>query len=414
MKKVFYLLLPLLIISFLFANTTEAQKSVRLNGPYDDTYAALEAEIELYDELIMQYWDQKPAEVNFSGELLSANANLGPVLLDIEHRERVLLELTRLKDLGIDAVAVSVHFPLLYPPYHENQTDFLGYANFYTWVAQVSRALGLKVIVETQLAFPSPELGGDALTDYYEGLSWPEWVQARAVTSKNIALLMQPDYLTIISEPDTEADMSSKWQLETYQGIIDLVSSVATFVKSEFPEQKLGAGMGSWHRIAFDLADGICADPNIDYMNLHIYPINASDDLLMNAVDIGNICKAHGKPTAVGETWLYKINTDEFGLGLSPFQIFARDPFDFWAPLDQKFLNMMVKLAHFQEWEFMSIYWSRYSFAYLTYGPEHWFLLPEEIEALADQAALDAMWAGEYSSTGVAYSIYINAEWSAE
>jgi hypothetical protein len=81
------------------------------------------------------------------------------------------------------------------------------------------------------------------------------------------------------------------------------------------------------------------------------------------------ITRSHHKRLSVGEAWLYKAAESELaGLEASQPQVFARDVFDFWIPLDEKFLEAMVKLSHYLKLEFCSLYWMRYFYGYLEYN----------------------------------------------
>ncbi len=400
-------LFALFLLVLALAGNVSASRQILDPPDFEALYAEMEADLATYEAWLDSQWDGTTTPVLFSAELASGNANLGSTLLDPAHNERVLLELNRFQMLGLQAVTLSVHFPVLYTPYHANPLDFIRYAAFYATLADLIRAHGMQIIVETQVAFPSDELGGDALNTYYQSLSFAEWIQGRAQTAATIASLMQPDYLTIISEPDTEADLGFKPQMRTADGIYSLVNHVAATVKQVAPQQEVGAGMGTWHQLYLSLSHLFCANANVDYLNLHIYPITHSEDLLGHAFEMANICAMHGKPAATGEAWLYKISETEFGQGLSPFQIFARDPFDTWMALDQAFLRVLVKQAHHQQLLFFSPYWSRYFFAYLVYTDDFMFMTPEEIDALAEAAALQAMWEGSFSPTAGYYAALI-------
>jgi len=48
--------------------------------------------------------------------------------------------------------------------------------------------------------------------------------------------------------------------------------------------------------------------------------------------------------------------------------IFSRDPFSFWYPLDARFFDSIINLADAANIEFVSFFWIRYLFAYFDYS----------------------------------------------
>ena len=71
-------------------------------------------------------------------------------------------------------------------------------------------------------------------------------------------------------------------------------------------------------------------------------------------------------------------------------EVFARDAFSFWEPLDEKFISVIVKLARRQEFTFTfaSFFWNKYLFAYLDYEDVKNLSVPE-IFRLSDEAMSD-------------------------
>ncbi|WP_457840988.1 hypothetical protein, partial [Staphylococcus aureus] len=75
-----------------------------------------------------------------------------------------------------------------------------------------------------------------------------------------------------------------------------------------------------------------------------------------------NQAMSKGLRVGMTEAWLLKQRDSEFtniDVATDP-QIFARDAFSFWAPLDQKFLDAMTRLAQYKQFVFLSPFWSKY------------------------------------------------------
>ena len=337
-------------------------------------------------------------------------------VLNPDYYNLVLLEIARLKVLGVPAVTLSIHFPLLYRPYL-GENLYLLFVNFYSRLAGDLRANGLKIIVETQVLIPDEGPAGAPLTDFYNGLTWQEHVAGRAEVADTIAQVIRPDFLTVLSEPDTEAQVTGKHELDSVPGCSQLVYSIVRRLKQRpVPGMKIGAGAGTWHHRYRELATSFCRNTPVDYFSIHLYPVmrgvvdpvtGGIANFPDRAIEIADIAAFFRKTVALGEAWPFKKRRAELGQDISPGEIFARDPFSFWARLDTLFLRMTVKLAHYKKFEFHSPFWSRYFHAYVQYDDSTKDLSPEEIDRLAFQAARTAMINGAFTSTGTAYSSFI-------
>jgi hypothetical protein len=369
-------------------------------------YAELDQKLTAFESLIDSSWNGVKHPVAFGAEHFSASSDNYDVLLTPDYYTRVLTELTRMKAMGMQAVTLSVHHPLLYAPFFRDQNLYRQYSTFYRKLAGSVKALGMKLIIETQTVFPGDDPMGLQIEQFYQSMNFTQHIDARATTARTIAELMQPDYLTVSSEPDTEADLTGHEELNTVSGAAQLVGTVAARVQSAgIPGLKVGAGSGTWLYNYVSLTNTLCRDTPIDYFSIHIYP--ASLDFLQRAIQIGDIAKSHGKSTGVGEAWLYKFTESEIGTGLSPFVIFGRDPYSFWGPLDVKFLRTMVKLSHYKKFEFFSAFWSRFFYSYIPYNQQTKDLSPQERIQLGEDTANAAMAAGQFTGTAAAYTSYI-------
>jgi hypothetical protein len=111
-----------------------------------------------------------------------------------------------------------------------------------------------------------------------------------------------------------------------------------------------------------------------------------------------------GKSVVMSELWLYKLGSAEKFKGALDPAIFARDPFSFWSPLDQKFLRIAGRAARATKLELAAPFWSRYFFAYVDYNdPLTFRLSPRQLVDLAAQRAAEAILQNRVTETGAAF-----------
>ncbi|HUE02930.1 MAG TPA: fibronectin type III domain-containing protein [Bryobacteraceae bacterium] len=334
--------------------------------------------------------------------LANADANAGPQLVNPGTMAGLQLQLNELKAMGVQAVMVEVGFPMLYAPFLTSQGQTQAqFVSFYQQVAQLIRAAGLKVIVEndTLLANSDVSAGWDA-SPFYATLSWSQYQQARAQTALTIAQTMQPDYLVVVEEPNTEADNSGQSQADTPAGSASLLSQIlASLEQAGVPGMQVGAGTGASQANAVSFIQQYVAQA-VDFIDFHIYPVNLN--FLPVALNIASTAAAAGKPVAMTECWLWKLADSEVGV-LTADQARARNPFSFWAPLDAYFIQTMQNLAQHTQMLFMDPFITAYYAAYLPYNSSMDNLTPGAIlsqenaqENLNQQNAV-------YTSTAMSY-----------
>lgn len=374
------------------------------NGPMDPLPNEFKA---LYYELESQLNkcdNNLPAPANnnhdpvFAAELLTANANRGEDLLQPGGIIGAFLELDRLEELGVEGVVIAVNFPLFYTPFHTDQAEHDDYLDFYKQVAASVNSRGMKLIIESNFIFTQKGISTFNLTDFYNGLSLTEYLSGRLQTVITIADELRPDYLTITIEPDTETLQTGKpvnnitIQTEFVNDVLNELGG------NQITDVKIGAGVGTWHPEYREFTTSF-ANTDVDYIDTHIYPVNR--DFFERVLTIADIARSNGKSITISEVWLYKTAETELG-SVTETDIFARDVFSFWAPLDQKFLEVITKLAYAGEFEFISPFWTKYFYAYLNYD-EVSGKSSEELTALSSAEAGANIVAGKFTSTGLKY-----------
>jgi hypothetical protein len=357
---------------------------------YQALYASLEESLESFHDYLSEHWDGTTGSTVFAAELLVANGNRGDVLLQPATMVGVNLYLDRFQELGVQGVTVAISFPLLSPDFPRSAE----YLRFFQGVAEEVHRRGLKLLVESGPVFPDPEYS--RLQVDFSGFTTETFFQAKREQLLLIAREVRPDYLSISGEPTTEKmltglSLSPAEYAAFAQETADAIDRSSGIL--------VGAGAGTWEDPEY--IRGFVADTSLDFINMHVYPLKSPyDDYLQRAVETAELARASGKKLVIGESWLYKASPAEVG---KPYQeIFPRDVFSFWEPLDIRFIEAMAGLAHYQGFEYVSLFWANYLFAYLDYDETSKNLSYVELMNLANQAASDSILAGTFSGTGQA------------
>ena len=368
-------------------------------------YAELETRLDEFEAEIDSEWDGKPYEnLSFLAELLTANGNSGSKLLEFNSIPGSILFLNRLQELGVQGVKLSLAYPLLSPDYPRSDE----YIQFYRRIAQEVKRRGMTLFVNLAPSFIDPVLGSGEVD--YTGLTF-EAFKAGIRQHTEIAISeMQPDFLTVAMEPNTAASNTGLEELREPDNVTELVN----FLLDGLDRQGtlIGAGTGTWEDQAF--IEQLSSNTDLDYIDLHIYPLGTPfQDFLRLTIEYADIAKRNGKMVVLGEAWLYKAAEFELVSGgsdaaINP-DIFRRDVFSFWEPLDQKFLEVISRLGNYKQFEFVSFFWSRYLFGYLDIAKTDTSLDTDALLGLANQAAVKNLIAGEISGTGQAYKDIIDS-----
>jgi hypothetical protein len=168
----------------------------------------------------------------------------------------------------------------------------------------------------------------------------------------------------------------------------------------------VGAGSGTWDKLSY--VESMAKDTTLDYIDLHIYPLaSVNTDYLMQAAKMADIARSFNKRIIIGEYWLYKSAARELTGTPTHVEMFRRDTFGFWAPLDKRMLEVVARFADLYGIEYISPFWSKYFFAYLDYEPNKYkssnTLLKE-----VDIEAVKNILANRFSETGVNYQNLID------
>jgi hypothetical protein len=353
---------------------------------FQTIYRELDAELHRQLPLIALPRGQKTRRTTFGVELLVASSHQGEALLNGPVLETSTLVLDRLKALGVRCVSISLQYPVLTRA-HPRTPE---YRAFYRGLSAEIRSRGLAIVAEIGSAYREPELsriGAD-----YRGLSRDRFNAGLREMAEAIIADIRPDYLTLLSEPDTQTRNT---------GLAFSPAEFAATVKHVArdlnpPGIKIGAGAGTW--TALDYFKALAELPQLDYLDLHIYPIQHGF-AAERAVKAAAIARSAGKGISIGEAWLYKVWGPEFNR-ISPVEAFSRDAYSFWQPIDEHFIELVANLARSFQAEFCSFFWMNYLYGYLDYTAEIGRLQPGELMKLSDQVAHGNIHKGVLSATG--------------
>jgi hypothetical protein len=368
---------------------------ISIPSKYQDLYDMLDAKLNSMLSFINARWDGKEHSVSFAVELISANSHSGEKLLRPEAVQSVAFLLDRLKVLGVKGVKVALHYPILKPDFPNRD----GYLEFYRKMSQEVKARNMVLYVATTTTFREPAF--TSLIVDYSGLTFTQFKQEMRQHIETVLTNLKPHYLTITNEPETQAmntrlDFSVQNVKELVQYVLDGLDKKGTFI---------GAGAGTWDKIEYFQALGQI--PGLDYLDMHIYPINV-DYVVDRAFRISEIARTYGKKLLLSEAWLYKVRDRELGTATATSaDLFARDVFSFWAPLDERFVEAIVKLSHLLKIDFCSFFWMQYFYSYLEYDEQRSAMKPAQLFALLNAEAARNILSDKLSTTGVKYGSLI-------
>ena len=112
---------------------------------------------------------------------------------------------------------------------------------------------------------------------------------------------LRPDYLGLVTEPDTHARLTGLREFLQPATVVELVRFALRDL--DRGTTLVAAGSGSWSPPTF--AESLARQTNVDFIAIHIYPI--SGPMLSNAARMAQIAHANGKQAFIDEAWLYKI-----------------------------------------------------------------------------------------------------------
>ena len=372
----------------------------------------LQSELDSFNATLNAQWNGVKPNLAFSSDLTTADANRGiQTLLAPTTLTGVQNQLDAFASLGLNCVTFAASFPILYQPFYQYNSDPQDYPRvlaFYQSVMSEVRKRGMKVVVENSVLFPS--VATDLpLTAYYATLSAAQVTAGRAQGAQIIAQQLQPDWINLGSEPDTQsALLGLSTEYTPQQWAAEIGTIVSTLRNAGVAAKPLiGAGIGDWQASGAAYLSALLP-VGLDFIDFHIYPINLG--FLPGIVAYMDMAHAAGKPIALSEAWLKKVGDSQlqgqsdFGIikTISSDTVNSYDTFSFWASLDTEFIQEIVNLGYWKNLYYVSPFSGNYFFAYLDYA-QVGSLSAEQILTQETTAASAAMRAGAVTATGSAY-----------
>ena len=330
-------------------------------------------------------------------ELLTANCNRGPALLDPRTLTGSIAEMDALAKLGVRGVTICIAYPMIMPGFRNADR----YLAFFAKIAKAAHERKMAVMVETGVIFSNTPFSPMHVD--YSDLTTASFAKAKLLMSQRIVDEVRPDYLNLGSEPDTFARLTGLRELADPKANAELVAHV--LARLDRRGVKVGAGVGSWLPIRYAQA---IADTDVDFIDVHIYPL--TPQMNRNAVETARLAHARGKAFTISEAWLYKTAHREVTENVaSNAAVFRRDAFDFWEPLDKRFLDALVGLAAAQEAEYVSPFWDIFFFGYVPYSAAVEHMSYPDIVRERNKIAYTGILTGGSSGTGRHYGALISA-----
>jgi hypothetical protein len=364
---------------------------------FRDLFIELAAGLDRFERRLALEAPAPSSPVLYSAELAVGDSHRGDALLDT-NPAGVIPHLDGLAALGAGAVTVNISLPLLHPAFHRSTIEEQAFLAFYRRLAADVRRRGLRLIVKTQAVTISPDPRVEA---FYRGIdSLDGYIRARVEVARTIARELAPDVLIVQMEPDVEAYVTGQ-PVDRPAQAAAMVSAIVDAVRIADRTVMVGAGAGTWFEPFDEHLDLLTRIDGLDFIDLHVYLTSRTYlDRILSAVDLA---RSRGKRVGISEAWLYKLRDSEIIYApFLPREVVGRDVFDFWAPLDQRFLQLLAATAHHQGIAYISPFWTKYFYAYLDYGRTASFD-PTRLIVASTAASVQALFAGEVTLTGLRY-----------
>ncbi|SPE55143.1 exported hypothetical protein [Verrucomicrobia bacterium] len=413
---------------------------------FTDLYAELEGYLTNFDATLDTNWNGTLSDCLMAATLMPATSagrdwsSAGDASTDTNFlNDMVVPYLDALQALGIKSIKFAIQFPILYQPFYAatNGENYpAGYTNtfnFYSNLVVLLRQRGIKIIIPTESIIAG---NGADTTTYERSLTFPQFVAGRSALIQTIARYLKPDYLILQSEPETEAaNLPANLGNQITNAAADMlmISNFLTDLQTAGLRSSntiIGAGCGTAQSDFTNFLAGFTTLPGLDLLDIHVYqinhfPITGVDELqriiqMADAAHVTNAIHPNGMRVGIGEYWLYKQANMEYGstnLGANTFR--GRNVYSCFSPLDREMQLCMVKVAHYEQFDFIDPYWTEYFFSYLDYTQMQTYVQSLINSNLSSDAiglmlqntnqslVFPALLAGQQTATAQGYAEYI-------
>jgi hypothetical protein len=238
----------------------------------------------------------------------------------------------------------------------------------------------------------------------FSHLTFSQFEQENLQMVQTVIDAMHPDYLILLYEPDTAANLTGLKELNDPQHVLAYIQYILNGTQAG--STRVGAGTGTWSPVTF--VKLLAEQTKLDFISLHVYPI---DQIFMQrALDMADLAHANGKAVVISEAWLYKTDMSGGGNNVAAStETFKRDAYSFWTPLDEQFLDLMTHVADRTQSDVLSFFWSSFFFGNVEYTPALDAASYQEVSRAVNQIANADLVADRFSPLGEYYhSLIIN------
>jgi hypothetical protein len=351
---------------------------------YQPLYNQLQGYVTNSINLITAQWDGSSYPVNYSAELITADTNAGPGILQNSEQQTMINELNGEAAMGVKAVTVEIGCPVFDPNFYifsgqtatQAQQTVQSWFSYYQSLAQAIHSRGLKMIVESNplLSYYISSASSFNPGAYYKTLTFAAYEQLRSQHNIILAQQIKPDYLILQTEPQTDAINDFRPELNNATQDVAMINSFVNDLNNAgitglHTSILIGSGAGTWQPDWKSYFIGLVAIPGLDKIDTHIYNLQPGVNQLGEvtiACQIADMAHVAGKGVTMSEFWFHKssalIGLTENGDSLTDIRV--RDMFSFWAPLDAQAFQMLSDLANYKHFDYVS-----------AFGHYNWFAL---------------------------------------
>ncbi len=362
-------------------------------------YTQQEAWLDTYRAAVKSQSPGIQSRPAFGGHLLTADSNRAQALLQSDAMYWVRLSLDRFQELGIRGVTLNIGYPIFKPGVPASDQ----YLAYYKQVAREIRKRGMTLAVEQIVLYHGSQFS--PFDFKFTDLTMEKYTADQTAMAQAIVDNLAPDYLTVMHEPDTVAELTGLNAILLPEVATKYVNDVLSGLHRG--RTLVGAGSGSWSGAAY--AEAFARNTKVDYIEIHIYWINPFS--VDAAYEMARAARTHGKPVVVTEAGLYKTVGE--GLEGTPqvdgvAEVYRRDVFSFWELLDMQFLDVTGAFARSIDARYLSVYWTNMFFSYIDWTPATAGMSYTQLNAQlsASQTAL-AWQAGKSTCAGRKYKAMI-------
>ena len=265
------------------------------------------------DKQVSAAWDGNSYAVNYAAELLTADTNAGPGILQASTQQVMIEELNGEAALGVKAVTVEIGFPVFDPNFYmfngqtatQAQQSVQTWLDYYKSLVSAIHSRGLKMIVESNplLTYYISSQSSFNPGGYYKSLDFATYEDLRSQHNIIVAQQIKPDYFLLQTEPQTDAVNDFRQELNNPAKDTAMIGKFVTDLENAgisglHTSILLGSGAGTWQPSWQSYISGLIAIPGLDKIDTHIYnlqpDVNQVGEIAV-AIQIADMAHAAGK-----------------------------------------------------------------------------------------------------------------------